>query len=156
MGLEVMSRLRGVSVMSTQEWKQIEECLKSFYSPVKIKCDGYYVTLCLRRLDQFKNGILIYVNGEIKGKWLLEDCEERRRFFRPVKKSLYSRKQKASLKKISKRLRQKAGLSDPEINYTCYYPYWKSFRALKTHIIKNNSDIELELEQTETVDMENN
>lgn len=129
--------------MTSQDWKEVEECLKSFYSSVQLNCDGYEITLRLERIDQFKNVIVVYVNGEWKGKWSIEDCEERRRFFRPVKKSTFSQKQKAALKKMSKRLRQKYGYPDPDASYTYYAPYWTSFRALKSHLIKKNSTIKL-------------
>jgi len=142
--------MKEVGSITAQEWKEIEEHLKSFYSTVRLNCDGYDVALRLERIDQFKNGILVYVNGELKMKWLGEDCEERRRFLRPVKKSAFSQKQKASLKKMSKRLRQKAGLPDPDASYTYYAPYWTSFRTLKSHLIKNNSTIELVREQKES------
>lgn len=129
--------------MTSQDWKEAEERLKSFWSPVRLKCDGYDITLRLERLDQFKNGILVCVNGEIRGEWLSKDCEERRRFMRPVKKSVWTQKQKASLKKISKRLRQKTGLFDPDAKLTFYYLHWTSFKALKSHLIKHNSNIEM-------------
>lgn len=133
--------------MTPQDWKEVEENLKYFYTTVKLKCDGYNITLRLERISQFENGILIYVNGKMDFKWIGEDCEERRRFMQPVKKSLFSQKQKASLKKISKRLRQKSGLPEPNVSYTCYRPYWKSFRSLKSHLVKNNNSIELIKEQ---------
>lgn len=53
------------------------------------------------------------------------------------------------MKKVSKRLRQKAGLPDPDASFTYYAPYWTSFGALKRHLIKHNSDIELIREQKE-------
>lgn len=136
--------------MTSQDWKEVEEELKSLYSLVKLKCDGYEVALALRRISQFENAILIYVNGVMKGKWIIEDCEERRRFFQPCSKSSYSQKQKESMKKISKRLRKKYDLPDPDAKYTFYRPYWKSFTALKRHLIKNNNTIEMVREQTNT------
>jgi hypothetical protein len=87
------------------------------------------------------------VNGEVRGAWLFEDCEERRRFMRPVKRFLYSKEQRVSYKKVSKRLRQKYGLPDPDITYTSYDFYWTSFRALKRNLIKNNTTIELVKEE---------
>lgn len=120
-----------------------------FHSPVELRCDGYEVTLVLVRISQFKNGIKVYIAGVIKGEWLVNDCEERQRFFRPVKRSVFTQKQKAAMKKVSKRLRQKAGLLDPDASFTYYAPYWTSFRALKRHFIKHNSDIELIREQKE-------
>lgn len=122
-----------------------------FYSSVELRCDGYEVALVLVRISQFKNVIKVYVNGVIKGEWLVNDCEERRRFFRPVKRSVFTQKQKAAMKKVSKRLRQKAGLPDPDASFTYCVPYWTSFRALKRHLIKHNSNIELIREQKEVV-----
>ncbi|SFH21635.1 hypothetical protein SAMN05660649_04286 [Desulfotomaculum arcticum] len=126
--------------MTNEDWKEVEQQLQSIFSHVELKCDGYKVALVLKRLSQMKNGIIVYVNGIFEYKWLLDDCEERRRFCCPVKKSVYNQKHKAAMKKISKRLR---GLQDPEAKYTYYLPYWSSFRSLKSHLIKNNSSIEL-------------
>ncbi|TEB10024.1 hypothetical protein Pmgp_02719 [Pelotomaculum propionicicum] len=114
--------------------------MSKYYSA---RCDGYEVTLRLGRISQFKNAILVYINGEVRGEWLLKDCEERRRFFQPVKRSVLSRKTCSGLRKISKKLRQKAGLPDPDAKYTYYCPYWTSFKSLKRHLIKNNDSIEL-------------
>jgi len=140
--------------MTSQDWKEVEEKLDSFYTLVNLNCDGYIVTLCLKRIDQFKNGICVYVNDYIRGKWLTEDCEERRRFMRPVEKYAYSQKMRASLKKISKRLRNKMGLPDPEKKITFYAPYWTSFKRLKSHLIKNNVNIEMIREQAVIEDVE--
>lgn len=129
--------------MTKQDWKEVEESLKSFYSIARLRCDGYEVAFVLKRISQMKNGICVYVNSVLEGKWLLEDCEERRRFLCPMKKSVYSRKQKEGLKKFSKRLRTRLDLPDPDKKYTYYLPYWTSFKSLKSHLIKNNSNIEL-------------
>lgn len=126
--------------MTPKDWKEVGESLKLFYSTVKLRCDGYEVTLLLGRISQFKNAILIYINGVVKGEWLSKDCEERRRFFRPVTKSLFSRKEKSSWKKLSKKTRLEL---EAKCRYTSYYSYWTSFRALKSHLIKNNDNIEL-------------
>lgn len=132
-----------VELVTSQEWKEAEERLKSLWSPVKLKCDGYDLALCLERIGQFKNGILVYINGVMKMEWLAEDCEERRRFLRPVKKSVFSQKQKAALRKVSKRVRKENGLPELDASYIEYVPYWTSFRALKSHLIKHNSEIEM-------------
>lgn len=138
--------------MIPRDWKEVEESLKNFWSPVKLKCDGYELTLSLERINQFKNGIMVYVNGVMKVKWMIEDCEERRRFFRSVTKSFLSPKKKAALKKLSKKNRLQL---EEMTRYISYYPYWTSFRALKSHLIKNNSEIELVCEQKEKADKAN-
>lgn len=129
--------------MTTQDWKEVEERLKSFYDAVELAIDQYKVNLVLERISQFKNVIMVYINGKIDWKWSSEDCEERRRFFQPCTKSLVSPKQKKSLSKISKRLRKEVGLLDPDVKYTFYRPYWTSFKSLKRHLTKNNDSIEL-------------
>jgi hypothetical protein len=129
--------------LTKEDWKTVEDNLKLFYTLVKLKCDGYNITLRLERLTQFKNGIAIYVNGKFEGKWLIEDCEERRRFLRSVNMFLYTQKQRANMKKISKGLRKKCGLPDPDVRSTYWTYYWNSFQSLKRHLIKNNTTIEL-------------
>ncbi len=129
--------------MSVEDWDKVEERLQHLYYPVKLNCDGYEVTLMLERRNQFKNVIMVYVNGVIKGKWLLDDCEERRRFFRKIVKSLHSTKEKKALRKISKRLRKENGLLDPDAKYTTYTWFWTSFNSLKKHLINHNKAIEL-------------
>lgn len=135
--------------MTPQDWKEVEKSLKSFYSAVNLMCDGYKVTLLLGPISQFKNALLVYIGGEIRGKWLREDCEERRRFFRSVTKSICSPKEKKAWKKLSKKTRLEL---EAMTRYTSYYSYWTSFRALKSHLIKNNSEIELVREQKPKAD----
>lgn len=129
--------------MLQQDWKLVEERLKQLYSTVKLRCDGYEVSFVLARIGQFKNGILVYVDGVFKGKWLMEDCEERRRFCRPINKSFHTAKEKQSLRKLPKKWRKESKALDPDLKYTYYANYWTSFRTLKSHLIKNNRDIEL-------------
>jgi len=129
--------------MTSQEWKEVEKALQSLYSLVKLNCDGYEITLCLNRITQFKNAIVIYVNGVIKGKWFFDDCEERRRFLRPIKKYLYSQKERNELKKMLKSYRKGSKSLDPNVMFTSYDYEWRSFKALKSHLIKNNHNIEL-------------
>lgn len=129
--------------MNADEWKEVEQRLKRLYWPVELDCDGYRVTLVLERLNDMKNCIGVYIDGVIKVKWAMEDCEERRRFLRPVKKYLFTKKQREVMKKVSKKLRQKAGWPDPDKSFIGYSLYWTSFKSLKVHLIKNNNEIKL-------------
>lgn len=127
--------------MDLQDWNEVEEKLKILFNPVKLAIDGFEVTLVLVRTSQFENSILPYINGILKGEWLVNDCEERRRFYRPVSRSIYSKKEKAAMKKLSKRAQKEMNIN-PDKKYTYYSPYWSSFRSLKSHLIKNNNVIE--------------
>ena len=54
-------------------------------------------------ISMFRNGIAVYVNGEIRGSWFVQDCEERRRFIPQKETSLMSRKQIAAYNKMPKK-----------------------------------------------------
>ncbi|WP_284641206.1 hypothetical protein [Paenibacillus silviterrae] len=126
--------------MTSDTWKEVEKKLLSLYNQVKLLCDGYELTIMLERSGQFKNHISIYINEQIKGAWMIEDCEERRRFFCERQKSFYTKKQKESVGRVSKKLAKELGFDK---KYSYYTPYWNSFRSLKSHLIKNNQNIEL-------------
>jgi len=122
--------------MTKEEWKRCQEALKSLMNYVKLKIDGYEVTITLVRVGTYKNAIAVYVNGYLKGKWLAEDCEERRRFIQKREKALYSQ---AEIKKMPKKLQKE--LSQKKYEY--YQTHWTSFGALKKHFVENNENIEL-------------
>ena len=84
--------------------------------------------------------LAVYVNGKIKGEWIAEDCEIRRKFYQKYTKSLLDSKQKKSLNHKKKAIREQIL---KECSYDWYEPYWKSFRTMKSHFIKNNTNIEL-------------
>ncbi len=129
--------------MTKEEWKRAEEALKNFFSPVRLKADGYDVTLILERVGIYKNMIMVYVGGQFQGKWLSEDCEERRRFCVRKAHSLLNAKEKASFKKLPKRTQKELAKEHHNFEYESYSPQWSSFGALKRHLISNNKNIEL-------------
>ncbi|MEA4825057.1 MAG: hypothetical protein VB130_00250 [Clostridium sp.] len=128
--------------MTKEEWVKVEKALQSLYSIVELKIDGYKVALKLERLDTYKNAIAVYINGEFKGKWLIEECEERRRFLRKREKSLITPKQRKDLNKLPKKFRKE---HEEWFNrsYVYYEPWWNSFNSLKRHLISENESIEL-------------
>lgn len=128
-------------MVTAQEWKEIDEKLKSIFNIVELMCDGYKLSVRLERCGQFKNAIAVYINGQIKGEWYKE-CEESRRFFKKVSKSLYPQKQKDKWKKMSKKAKVQLEI-DIDKKYFYYTPLWTSFNSLKRHLIKENKEIEL-------------
>ena len=123
----------------------VEQRLMDQAQPVGLICDSYH--LCLK-LGLFRKRmqlvIEIYVNGQIKGEWCTNDCEERKRFLRPVVTSAWSAKARKAMKGISKVRLKRSGL-DPNEKITLYYPWWTGaqFKALKSHLIRHNTSIEL-------------
>ena len=132
--------------MTKDDWKFVEGRLKNFYHSVDILCDGYMLTLKLETKDQFHNEIMTYVNGGFKGKWLLDNGEERRRFFCEHRKYLYNNKERATCKKLEQKFGRKylavQGI-DYNKQYLWYSPSWTSFKELKKHLLKNNHEIRL-------------
>lgn len=122
--------------MTKSEWERMHKALTSLMNAVKLKVDGYEVSFALVRVGTYKNAIVVYVNDVFKGKWLCEDCEERRRFIQKREKSLYKQ---SEVKKLPKKM-QKEMLSR---KYEYYQTHWTSFGALKKHLLENNEEIEL-------------
>ena len=128
--------------MTKEEWKQVEEVLTHIFHPVELKLDGYDITLILERVGVYQNKIMVYIGGEFRGKWMAEDCEERRRFLQEQKHNILSGKQRADFEKLPKR-RQKELREKYPMQYSSFTPQWSSFRALKKHFCANNLRIEL-------------
>ncbi|WP_136414791.1 hypothetical protein [Herbaspirillum sp. ST 5-3] len=130
--------------ITKEQWTKVEAELSRIYGYVKMKCDGYELTLEVSPVAALQCGIVVYVNGQFKGKWLIEDCEERRRFLRPVERFLWGTKQRAGFLKIygGKRAPKKEVERINE-KITAYYSHWTSVTALRRHLKKNNHDIQL-------------
>lgn len=127
--------------MTAEQWKKVEENLQFLFSPfVKLKIDGYEVSLALRQVSQFRNAIVVYINGEFRGKWLSEDCEERRRFF-PCKKRCATNTNE--LKKLGVRSKKEIQKWKEKATYNEYFSAWTNFKAMKKHFEMNNKSIEL-------------
>lgn len=130
--------------ISKDQWQKIEQELSHAFGSVKLKCDGYVVALHVSQIDALQYGIAVFVNGYSRGKWLIEDCEERRRFLRPIERFLYNAKERAEFLKIwgGKRA-PKAKVEHFNRKFTTYSTYWTSVKSLRRHIEKNNQDLEV-------------
>nr|DAZ25494.1 MAG TPA: hypothetical protein [Caudoviricetes sp.] len=131
----------GHKEMTSEDWKQVEKDLKfvDLYT-VKLLIDGYEVSLQLRQISQFRNAIVVYVNGVFRGKWLTEDCEERRRFF-PCKKRCLTNTNE--LKKMGIRSKKEIQKYKESATYNQYSSAWTNFKAMKKHFEMNNKSIEI-------------
>lgn len=126
--------------MTAEEWKKVDEALTSVWSPyVHLKIDGYKVSLNLTQKSRFQNAIVVYINDEFRGKWLMEDCEERRRFCCCKRQSIVTEKDYKLYGVRSKKAKQE--LKD-KFSYNEYCSYWTNFEKMKKHFIANNKSIE--------------
>ena len=132
--------------MTPADWKTVETRLGLEYHPVELLCDGYRVRLELQRVGKMRLAITFFINGWQRGEWLLEDCEERRRFHPVSYRNALGRKTKNMYRSFPKRLLKEFKI-DLDKKRAFYGVYWKSFASMKRHFIKNNKSIELIAEQ---------
>jgi hypothetical protein len=125
--------------MTKEQWAEIETKLQSPWGNVSLMCDGYKLTLQIQR-DKMRLVIMIFIDGEFKGIWFNE-CEERRRFFRPSVRKIFP---PSAFKGFTKKeMKSDWVKKQMDKTITAYSPLWPSFRPLKAHLIKNNTSIEL-------------
>lgn len=121
------------------EWHKIEQLFSRSFGSVLLNCDGYEIAFSVvvikRRLT-----VMTYVNGQFKGKWLMEDCPERSKFMRKRSVPIYNSKQKKEFKKILGKFYREE-LYEKKIE--TYSPFWPTYRILKKHLIENNKEITL-------------
>lgn len=126
--------------MTKEEWKHVEEKLNSAFSRVDLLVDGYAITIRKEPCDKMRLGLTVYVDGTIKGEWVVQDCEIRRKFYYCSERSLLTAKERKKLQKERKAVRE-AVLA--RASYQVFSPVFYSFRTLKSHFLKQNTSIEL-------------
>lgn len=90
-----------MSKLSKEQKAFILKTLNSQFQMIYLMCDGYEVSLKLERVQNLKLAIGIYVNGWMKGGWLLNPKEHAEsRFFPNRTKSIYSPKKKEEIIKV--------------------------------------------------------
>lgn len=118
--------------MTKEEWNKVESRISSVFSIVKLKIDGYNIALQPVRISALKYCIAVYVNGKIKGEWIAEDCEIRRKFYHCRTKCFMSLKEIDDIiKKLPKKEREKSRKECKEkYTYSYYEPYFYFFKTL--------------------------
>ena len=132
--------------MSKDEWLQVQNKLSQPYGTVRLTVDGYALALRVYQVKPLKYVIMVFVNGMFKSEWMNGEADECKRFFRPIKRPLYSpAKKKAALKGLNKSALKIIRDEFPDLDktFTFFDPRWPSFDPLKRHLIANNKSIEL-------------
>ena len=137
--------------MTAEDWKDAEKMLSTILGHIKLRIDGYNVSIGYVKETPTKYCLAVYIDGVFKSEWLINDCEIRKRFCRKIKKQVLSSKEKSKLiNEIGKKAFELFCKENPnKLYYTYYEPYFGSFRTLKAHLIKNNLSIELVREKVE-------
>lgn len=134
--------------MQKADWESAKQMLARPwpYGRATLEIDGYEVALVREAVkDMFHSAIRVYVNGRFEGKWLVQDCEERRRFMPQRVRPILSRAQITRYNKLPKRV-QKELRDLREATCVEYATHWTSWRALVKHFEANNKSIELKEE----------
>lgn len=129
-------------MLNKEQWQSFEQEAERLYHSTKLRCDGFELTVRKEMVGRNRLGLAVYVNGRIKGEWLMAErnCPELR-FMRPHERFLYSPKERQRVvKECGKRWSEKSGVNK---KYTIYLPWWTSATALRRHLVKHCQQIEL-------------
>lgn len=123
--------------MTPEDRQHVEKRLVYPGAQVQLQCDQYAVTLQVER-DKLRMVVTVFVDGSWKGIWLSNDCEERRRFMRPITKVFGKPYTPAQIRLLGKKW-----CAEQRKPRTYYVPYWASVKSLLRHFEKNNRSVEL-------------
>jgi hypothetical protein len=127
--------------MTNDDWKEVNELFDTLFGSAELLCDGYKVTLQLRKIERLKLVVMVFIDGKFKGEWMMKECVIRTKFFRKSESYAYSKRHRErALKVFGKRIFKE---NNYDKKFSTYYPYWTSFRSLKKHFETNIKDIKL-------------
>jgi len=123
-----------------RQWNDVEVRLSHAFGSAKFKCDGFDVTAQVTPVGKLRYGIALYVNGSFLGKWITEDCEERRRFMYARQYHIHGRTFQARMARIVGKKEAAQKYSGMGTQYSWAFP---SFTAMKRHMLKHNQSVEI-------------
>ncbi|PVX80032.1 hypothetical protein [Paraburkholderia unamae] len=129
--------------LSKDDIERIEKELSYPYGAVALKCDGYDVTIYVQQVKARKFDLMVYVNGWFRGEWLRDDTQERRRFYRPTRASLYKPSQRAEILKDFGKRRAARLFPDLDKTFTYYMPTWSATSSMLRHFHRENTSVSL-------------
>lgn len=131
--------------MTKEDWQKVETALSGTYGSAKIKADEFEVTFRRGLVSKNRLAIVTYVDGYMRGIWIdaANHCPEQR-CLRPVSSPMIKAKERAALKKLSKRTLKALGPAfDPDRKWHFFAPNWHSVAQIRRHYQKTFSTIEL-------------
>jgi hypothetical protein len=134
--------------VTKEQWAAVEKELSGPYGEVELLCDGYKVTAQIQNIANLKQGIVVYVNGVIKGEWMKGEAEESRKFHREMKRYLYPAKHREEAKQKAKSRRFPADLRKyfadmATASITTWAPYWTNAKAFTRQLRKTCAEIQV-------------
>ena len=130
-----------------EQWEEIATALWRPYGHVKLRCDGHEVSAIVMT-DKMKLIIQVYIDGFIKGEWLLHEHEIGVKFYEKKTKYLSTKKEREEARKNMNNKRfgkefQAFFKRQYEAKFTYVLPYWANAKSFCRHIRKTCKSIEL-------------
>ncbi|MXS82252.1 hypothetical protein [Nitrosomonas oligotropha] len=134
-------------MITKEQWQKIEKSLSYPYGSVKLRCDGYDVSAFVMT-DKMKLVIEVFVDGFIKGEWLLNEHEIGIKFYEKKTKYTLNKKEREEARKNMNNKRLGIDLREMfkrhyENKYSYINPCWTSAKSFLRHIRKTCNTIEL-------------
>lgn len=135
--------------ITKDQWAEIEQQLSGFFGRVELLCDGYKINAEVKGIAPMRQGIVVYVNGYVRGEWMKGEAEEARKFHREMKRYLFPAKARAEAAKKAKNRRFPADLREmfqrhATASVSTWAPYWTNAKAFTRHLRKTCTDISVE------------
>lgn len=131
--------------MTKEDWKQLEEKY-GLFSPLKLVCDGYNITLQKSmNAKQTKLINAVFVNNQFKGVWLDKKNGFPESKFMYEAKKVYRNHSEKDLKKLRKLFGKEKSIIFEPVRICYLVPFFPSFSAFKKTMIKNCKSIEIGL-----------
>ncbi len=132
--------------VTKDQWAEIEQQLSGFFGRVELLCDGYKINADVKSIAFMRQGIVVYVNGYVRGEWMKGEAEEARKFHREMKRFLYSAKRRERAQAEAKKRHLSAEMrkwfqETATASISTWAPYWTSAKALTRHLRKTCTDI---------------
>lgn len=128
-------------MLTKEQWAEIKKVLSNVGGIVVLNADGYQIDLYTQLIRRSLK-ILVFVNGSMKGKWMIEGGEEASRFMREHLVYVNSPKIRAALLKEFGGARcSKANRERINKSFTMWSQEWHSPTSLIAHLKKNNQTI---------------
>lgn len=131
--------------MTKEDWQKVETALSGTYGSAKIKADEFEVTFRRGLVSKNRLAIVTYVDGYMRGIWI--DAAKQypeQRCLRPISRPMIKAKERADLKKLSKRALKALGPAfDPDRKWHFFDVSWHSVTQIRRHYQKTFAKLEL-------------
>lgn len=125
------------------QWAELEKTIHTGY-PVYLQCDGHRVTLLKNIPDKGAVKFVVFVDGWMRGEWLVNKTEPFINFLHQKRQKVYGGWPAAYFKEMVKIYgKRKASKKFPEQIIFIYSPYYTSFAAFRRRITATCNSIEI-------------